>query len=149
MLTEREARSDLCAWKHTYWLTGQKKSARFLCVCCDLPWTRPLVSAFLCSVLSVQSRCTETARTNRCSTAAPAGRRSTGSLSTGTGRRRLTPKTTHVSTVSYVLSGNPPKSVFYHLYDRASQCRPQNEQFHPVSLTFGTFPPPLAQLAGA
>lgn len=58
--------------------------------------------AFLCvcSILFVQSLCMETAQTNHCSTAVPAGRRSTEWLSTGTGQRRLTPKTTHVGTVS-------------------------------------------------
>lgn len=56
----------------------------------------------------------ETAQTNRCSTVVPVGQRSTESLSTGTGQRRLIPKTIHVSTVSgffffaCVLSGNPP-----------------------------------------
>lgn len=74
----------------------------------------PCVSFSLCSILSVQSLCMETAQTNLCSTAVPAGRRSTESLSTGTGRRRLIPKTIHVSTVSvffaYVLSGNPLKN---------------------------------------
>lgn len=57
----------------------------------------------------------ETAQTNRCSTAVPAGRPNTESLSTGTGRRRLIPKTIHVSTVAVffacVLSGNVPKKT--------------------------------------
>lgn len=63
----------------------------------------PCVSFSLCSTLSVQSLCMETAQTNLCSTAVPAGRRSTESLSTGTGQRRLIPKTIHVSTVSVFL----------------------------------------------
>lgn len=106
-----EKRFDLCAWKHTNWLTGQKKSSFFVCLLWPSVDLTPCVSFSLCSVLSVQSRCTETAQTNRCSTAAPAGRRSTGSLSTGTGRRRLIPKTTHVSTVSCVVK-KPQKPVF-------------------------------------